>query len=114
MQTTFIVRLFDADRHVLAWTRIPCMTKGDGCLWPEQHFVAEADVTGVATDICYHWVDVNVHTTVPLPERIPVEVGKVVTVPLFDPLLRLNSDARPLPAVTVRQSIEVCPASANR
>lgn len=113
MQTTFILRLVDANREVLAWTKLPVKAKGDGCLWPEHHFVAEADVTGVATDLIIHWQDVNVHTTVALPEPLPVVAGKVVTVPLTEPLIRMPSDPRPLPAVTVR-SVEIGLTTAGR
>lgn len=113
MQTIFIVRLLNDKRQVLAWTRIPAETKGDGCLWPMQNFVAEGDVTGTGVAICTHWPDVNVHATVPLQGGVPVEVGKIVTVALNGPLFRIGSDTQELPAVTVRQSVEVGVGSAR-
>jgi hypothetical protein len=112
--TTFVIRLLDADRRVLAWTKTPAVPKGDGCLWAMQYFVAEAEVAGTATHLCYHWVDVNVHTTVPLPQPIGVTVGQVITVPLREPLVTIGSDHRPLPPLTVRQPVTVGVASATR
>jgi hypothetical protein len=107
VQTIFIVRLLNTQRDVLAWTRVPAETKGDGCLWPMQAFVAEGDVHGTGVAICVHWPDVNVHTTIPLEGPIPVDVGKVVSYAFSGPLLRIGSDTQPLPPVTQRSSVEI-------
>lgn len=109
----FVIRAVTAAREVLAWTKMPVTTKGDGCLWAEHAFVAEGDVTGLATDLIFHWPDVNVHTTVPLATQLPIVAGKVFTIPLTDPLIRFPQDPRPLPGVTVR-SVEIGMATAGR
>lgn len=113
MQTTFILRAVNAQREVLGWTKVPVKSKGDGCLWAEQDFVAEGDVTGLATDLILHWQDVNVHTTVSLGGALPIERGKTFVIPLREPLIVLPSDPRPLPGVTVR-SVDIGMATAGR
>jgi hypothetical protein len=108
MQTMFIVRLLNAEREVLAWNKIPAETKGDGGLWALQQFVAEVDTNGVGTAICFHWPDVHVYQTRPLAQPLPVEVGKVITVPIMEtPMIHIRSEPLPLPGVTVKQSVTV-------
>ena len=104
MQTVFIVRLLNADREVLAWTKIPAETRGDGKLWAMQAFVAEVDTAGEAVALNYHWPDVHCYVTVPLPMTVPVTVGQVVSLPLAD-LIHIPSEPLPLPAVTVRSNV---------
>lgn len=108
----FVVRLLNAKREVLAWTKIPAQTKGDGGLWAMQQFVAEAEVTDVGVAMCFHWPDVHVYQTRPLPSPVPVEVGKVVTVRIMDaPMLHIRSEPLPLPGVTIRSNITVMPGT---
>jgi len=107
VQTTFIVRLLNKDREVLAWTKLVGESRGDGSIWPTQHFVAEADTDGDGTDLCFHWPEVNVHLTVPLEQPIGASKGKVVEIALRQPMLTIISDPRPLPAVTVRSSVQI-------
>jgi hypothetical protein len=118
MQTSFIVRLLDhdgPDRRVLAWTFIPAFTKGDGAIRAMHDFHAQGFDDAAATHINYHWPDVNVNLTFPLPNPVQVSRGKVVSVPLKDlVLVQMAGDTRPLPPVTVTQSVEVCPAGASR
>lgn len=103
-----ILRLLDAERNVLAWNQLFCEAKGDGSLRATQDFLAEGDVPGIATDLSVHWVDVNVHMTHPLPQPLPVEPGKVIGVPTKgQAMFVLTGDARPLPGVTLRQSVKV-------
>ena len=104
MQTEFIVRLLDADRQVLAWTRIPAETRGDGKLWAMQAFVAAVTKSGQAVAMNYHWPDVHCYTTVPLSAPVMVQAGSVVTVPLAD-LIHIPSEPLPLPPVTVTSSV---------
>lgn len=114
MQTMFHLRLLAADRSVLAWTKIHADTKGDGCLWASQAFVAECEESGTATAVHVHWPDVHFHYTVPLPQPMDVQAGQVVTIPLAEPLLRLTSEAEAVPPVTLRRSVSVGVASAAR
>jgi hypothetical protein len=108
MHYRFVVRLLSATREVLAWNQIFCVAKGDGCLRATQDFLAEGQVTGTATSICVHWVDVHVHTTMPLPQPIAVDQGKVVSVPLNNTaLFTIQGDRGELPGVTVTQSVQV-------
>lgn len=104
MQTMFIVRLLGADRQVLAWTKIPAETRGDGRLWAMQAFVAEVEQDGTAVSMNYHWPDVHCYTTVPLPGPVPVTAGQVVSLPLAD-LIYIPSEPLPLPPVTVRSNV---------
>lgn len=108
MQTTFILRLLDKDRQVLGWTRIVGETRGDGAVYATQDFVAEADVTGTATALNVHWPELHWHDTTTLPGAMSVEQGKVFTVRIKDQtLLRVASESLPLPAVTVRSSVDI-------
>ena len=115
METMFVVRLLDKDRNVLAWNKIPADTRGDGGLWAKQEFVAEADKTGVGVSICFHWPDVHVYQTRPLPDPIPVDAGKVVTVLISKvPMLHINSESLPLPGVTVHSNVTIGVGAGNR
>lgn len=108
MHYRFIVRLLDAGRQVLAWNQMFCEAKGDGALRAIQDFFAEAQDFGTATDLCVHWVDVNVHMTSPLPQPVVCETGKVVSVPLRGvALFTMTGDTRELPAVTQTTSVSV-------
>jgi len=114
METQFIVRLLDQDRHVLGWTKIPAETKGDGGLWAKQQFVAEADTTGIGVAVCFHWPDLHWYATTPLPNPQPVEAGKVFTIAIMGvPMLRVPSEALPLPGVTVKNSVTIGIGSAK-
>jgi hypothetical protein len=113
MQTIFIVRLLDADRQVLAWTKIPAETKGDGRLWAMQAFVAEVEQDGLATALNYHWPDVHCYITVPLASPIPVAAGSVISLPLAD-LIHIPSEPLPLPGVTVRSNVTATIGMASR
>ena len=104
MQTMFVVRLLNAERQVLAWTKIPAQTRGDGKLWAMQAFVAEVDQAGTATALNYHWPDVHCYVTVPLPEPVAVASGQVISLPLAD-LIHIPSEPLPLPPVTVRTNV---------
>lgn len=112
MQTMFIVRLLDAERQVLAWTKIPAETRGDGRLWAMQAFVAEVEQNGTAVAMNYHWPDVHCYTTVPLPHGVPVTAGQVVSLPLAD-LIHIPSEPLPLPPVTVRSSVTTAVGTAR-
>lgn len=108
MMYRFVVRLLDSGRQVLAWNQMFGEAKGDGAIRAIQDFVAEAQAFGTATDLCVHWVDVNVHLTSPLPQPVVCEVGKVITVPLRGvALFTMAGDTRELPAVTLTQSVQV-------
>lgn len=108
MQYRFIVRLLDAGRQVLAWNQMFCEARGDGALRAIQDFLAEAQAFGTATHLCVHWVDVNVHTTNPLPQPIVCEAGKVVCVPMRgQALFTLAGDTTELPPVTLTTSVSV-------
>jgi hypothetical protein len=104
MQTMFVVRLLDGQRNVLAWTKIPAETRGDGKLWAMQAFVAEVDQSGTATALNYHWPDVHCYVTVPLPSPVQVSAGQVISLPLAD-LIHIPSEPLPLPPVTVRSNV---------
>jgi hypothetical protein len=110
MEHMFVVRLLNDQREVLAWTKIPAETRGDGGLWAKQEFVAECDRAGVGVAMCFHWPDVHVYQTWPLPDPIPVEIGKVVTVRIMrQPMIHIRSEALPLPGVTVHSNVTVMP-----
>lgn len=104
MDTMFHLRLLSARREVLGWNKIPAETRGDGCLWakPGQSFTFEADADGVGVAVNFHWPDVHVHLTMPLPESIAVTSGKVYSIRLDHPMLRIASEPLDLPPVTVR------------
>lgn len=115
MTTVFHLRLLDAGREVLGWTKVPATTRGDGCLWAAQNFVFEAERSGVGTAIHVHWPDINVRMTLPLPQPIPVDAGKVYTLPVTEkPLLRIGGEDLPVPPVTVRTPVEIGVATAAR
>lgn len=112
MEMMFVVRLLDAKRNVLAWTKIPAETRGDGGLWAKQEFVAEADVTGTGVAMCFHQPDVHVYDTRPLTSPVPAEAGKVVTVRIMSvPMIHIQSEALPLPGVTLRSNVTVAVGS---
>jgi hypothetical protein len=115
MQTIFHVLLLDRNRDLLAWTKLAAYARGDGAWRATQDFCAEAERTGLGTALCFHWVDMNVHTTVPLRDPVQTLDGSVLTVPLKDtPLVQIGSDPRPLPAITVRTPVSMRIASAAR
>lgn len=114
MTTTFILRLLDAERRVLGWSKVPVESRGDGCLWATQGFVAEADTDGLGVAVNLHWPEVHVYHTAGLAVPIAVQAGEVFHIPLTDPVLRLTSEGLPLPPVTVRSSVTVGVGSAKR
>ena len=113
MQTTFIVRLLNAEREVLAWNKVPAETRGDGKLWAMTAFSAEVYLAGTAVAMNYHWPDVNCYVTVPLPQPVTVAAGQVVTLPLAD-LIHIPSEPLPLPPVTVRSNVTAAVGTAGR
>jgi hypothetical protein len=114
MELITIVRLLDKDRNVLGWNKIPCETRGDGCIWAKQAFTFEAESTGVGTLIHYHQADINVWLQLPLPNDFPVEVGKVFGIPLNGELFRFHSKVEDVPpAVTVRTPVTIAPGIAR-
>lgn len=114
MELITIVRLLDKDRNVLGWNKIPCETKGDGCIWAKQAFTFEAEATGIGTLIHYHQADLNVWLQLPLPEAFPVDAGKVYGIPLTGELFRFNSRIEDTaPAVTVRTNVTIAPGLAR-
>jgi len=114
MQTMFHIRLLTAERDVLAWTKVAAISKGDGCIWATQDFVAECDRDGTATALHVHWPDVHFYYTVPLQDHQAVVAGQVVSLPLKEPLVRLNSELEAVPPVTVRSAVTVGVQSASR
>jgi hypothetical protein len=108
MQMMFVVRLLDKDRNILAWNKLPVETRGDGGFWATQNFVAEAEATGMATGICYHWPDLHVYQTVALPEPVQCILGQTIAIPIHNTaILTVPSEPLPLPAVTVRSNVTV-------
>jgi hypothetical protein len=104
----FIVRLLDADRQILAWNKLPVETRGDGNVWAMQNFVAEAEQTGKATGICYHWADLHVYQTVPFAEPVQCVAGQTITIPIHNSvILSVPSEPLPLPPITVRSDVTV-------
>jgi hypothetical protein len=115
MQTVFVVRLLDANRQVLAWNHIPAHTKGDGGLWADHNFVAEAQETGEAVAMCFHWPEVHVYQTRPLLQPVHVDAGKVVSIPILaTPMLHIQSEPLELPPVTVRTNVTIGIGAAQR
>ena len=114
MTVMFQLRLLDDQRRVLAWNHVPAETRGDGAIWPTQGLVAEAQETGLAVALNIFWPDLNYWTTVPLPQAVQVEAGKVVSLALTEPFLRATSEPLPCPSVTVRQPVHMAIGAATR
>lgn len=115
MQVMLQLRLLDAAGDVLSWNGLVGETRGDGCVWSTQsYFMSEGQATGDAVELCVAWPEMGVATFVTLPSTVRVEQGKVVGLPLKEPLLRLGSSPRPVPPVTVRSHVTVGVASAGR
>jgi hypothetical protein len=106
VETTFIIRLLNGKREVLAWKKITAETRGDGKLWAKEAFVAAVLQSGTAVALNYHWPDVHCYVTVPLPVDVPVHAGEVISLPLAD-LIHIPSEPLPLPPVTVTSSVTV-------
>lgn len=113
--TKFVVRLLDADDQLLAWTTVQAVPRpqerGASCPWFATEptvFVIERD--GLATKTSIHWCDLNIARVNALLEPLPVRSGQVATFTWVEPVWLVSgmSDV-PLPAVTVRQSVEIEP-----
>jgi hypothetical protein len=110
MDRMCIVRLLDANRQVLGWTKIPCYTRGDGGIWARQAFVFEAEMAGIGTHVHYHEPDQNIWLQMPVPEPMPVDAGKVYSIALSNALFQITSNPEHVPpAVTVRTNVTISP-----
>jgi hypothetical protein len=114
MDTKFVVRLLDAQGGLLAWQTVwalPRLQEPRGASCPffapgPTLFVIERD--GRATQISVHWCDLDVARVVALIEPVDVTVGRVATYVWIEPVwLVPGMRDVPLPAVTVRQSVEL-------
>lgn len=109
----FVVRLMDTDAQLLAWVEVYAeprpQERGASCpYWPvaPTQFVIERD--GVASDLTVHWCDLDVARRAQPLEPVAVLAGQVFTFTWMEPVW-LVSGMRdvPLPAVTLRQSVQI-------
>ena len=109
----FVVRLLDREAQLLAWAEVYAeprpQERGASCpYWPmgPTQFVVEQD--GVATEITVHWCDLDVARRNTLLEPMAVQAGQVMSFAWMEPIwLVPGMRDVPLPAVTIRQSVNV-------
>jgi hypothetical protein len=105
-ESTFVLRLIDCNRRVLAWARVRVEPRGDGALYATTDFLAVGVDTGTAVAVIWHWPDVNIHGTVNLPAAVAVVQGERVDIGYVgQPVLTMASDPRPLPPVTETRAV---------
>ena len=66
-----VLRLLDADGHLLGWCQHDAAVKGDGLLRAAGVVVLVLDAPGVPTSLSIHWADVNSEIRVPMPAGLP-------------------------------------------
>lgn len=116
----FVVRLLDADNTLLSWTQVtaaPSRQEGGRASCPlvattPTQFVIERD--GIAAKFSVHWTDLDIARVRDLDEPVLVKAHQVFHYTWIEPVW-LVSGMRdvPLPAVTVRNSVTICPPPAQ-
>lgn len=111
MHTTFIVRLMDAEKALLAWTQILVVARGDGCFYAiDSSMTLMVSKAGKPAWISYHWADMNIEWRVPITSDI-VGVGLPVVLRLpTDALVTVGQAPTDLPAVTVGGAVITVPS----
>lgn len=120
MTSKFVVRLLDAANQLLAWTTVMASPKRDdggraSCpFWSNGPTTFVIERTGEAAKFSVHWTDLDVARVRELDAPVSVQLGQVFTYTWIEPVwLVAGMRDVPLPAVTVRQSIQVAPPPAQ-
>ena len=70
--------------------------------------------SGEASKFSVHWTDLDIARVRELDQRVPVQSGQVFNYTWIEPVwLVTGMRDVPLPAVTVRQSVSICPPPAQ-
>lgn len=86
---------------------MPVEARGDGGLWPQNPVISfSVDQSGTVVTQNIHWVDVNINVDITI-EPMPVHEGAMTAFAFHGAVLQLQADLRPLPPVTVRQSVNI-------
>ncbi len=107
MTTKVVVRLLDPDQHLLGWTEVQAIARGDGRLWSPGVVRLPVEASGVAAYVSVHWADVHVEQRAKL-DRHPVSPGEIVTVfPHASPIFTVGPIPGYLPAVTIHRQASI-------
>lgn len=116
MTARFIVRLLDAANELLSWAEVYATAKPQGRprstpFWADAktQFVIERD--GVASKVLIHWADLDVVRVGPEMTPTQVQTGQVLDFTWLGPVWMVEGSGidLPLPAVTVRKSVNIAP-----
>lgn len=106
LQTKLIIRVLDADGHLLGWAEACGDARGDGALWVDPVPGVLIDEPGTPAWLSVHWCDVNVEVRSQLVAPA-AKAGDTITPQWNGPALVVGPAAGGLPPVTVRQSIAI-------
>lgn len=116
MTARFIVRLLTAEGDLLSWAEVYAESRPQGrprstpfkATIPTT-FVIERD--GLASQLSVHWADLDVARLTQLMTPTAVSVGQVLRFDWIEPVWMVEGSKVdvPLPAVTVRGSVQIAP-----
>ena len=106
--TKLVIRVLDAEDHLLGWVEHRCRVRGDGCLRADYPVRVVMDCAGVAAVVSVHWADVHVESRVPCDPVITVRPGDTLTLfPDDAPVIVVGPIPGFLPQVTTKSSVAV-------